>query len=70
MLTYYLPKEKVRKVKNLLANKEEAQEPEPEPDQADEIVSHWHHVSCETIWQMKFYNPHPELDFGPGLRWR
>ena len=57
-------------MKNLLANKEEAQEPEPEPDQEDEIVSHWHHVSCETIWQMKFYNPHPELDFGPGLRWR
>jgi len=44
VLTYYLPKEKVRKVKNLLASKEGKQEPEPEPVQADEIVSHWHHV--------------------------
>ena len=45
MLTYYLPKEKVRKVKNLLANKGGEEEPEPEPVQVDEIVSHWHRVS-------------------------
>ena len=46
VLTYYLPKEKIRKVKNLLANKEGEQEPELEPVQADEVISHWHHVSC------------------------
>ena len=45
VLTYYLPKEKVRKVKNLLAGEEGNQETGPEPVQADEIVSHWHHVS-------------------------
>ncbi|KAF9651128.1 cleft lip and palate transmembrane 1 [Thelephora ganbajun] len=37
LLTYYLPKGKVRKVKNLLASKQEDQELEPEPAQADEI---------------------------------
>jgi len=43
LLTYYLPKGKVIKVKNLLASKQEEQEgPEPEPVQADEVVSHWH----------------------------
>ena len=55
MLTYYLPKEKVRKVKNLLANKEGEQDPELEPVQPDEIVSHWHRVGCPrdsrtTVW--------------------
>ena len=44
MLTYYLPKEKVRKAKNLLGGKQE-EEPEHESVQQDEIVSHWHHVS-------------------------
>jgi len=44
VLTYYLPKEKVRKVKNLLSNKEGEQDPEPEPVQIDEIVSNWHRV--------------------------
>lgn len=44
VLTYYLPKGKVRKVKNLLASEQEEQEQESEPVQADEILSHWHHV--------------------------
>ena len=45
MLTYYLPKEKARKVKNLLASKQGEKELESEPVQEDEIISHWHHVS-------------------------
>ena len=49
MLTYYLPKEKVRKVKNLLGNKEGEQDPEPGPVQADDIVSHWHRVGCSLV---------------------
>lgn len=46
MLTYYLPRGKVTKVKNLLADKQEEQEElEPEQVRPDEMVSHWHHVS-------------------------
>lgn len=66
MLTYYLPKEKARKVKNLLANKQE-EEPEAEPIRADEIVSHWHHVGYCPDWRQHFYDFDPELDSGPGL---
>ncbi|KAF9780224.1 cleft lip and palate associated transmembrane protein [Thelephora terrestris] len=42
-LTYYLPKGKIRKVKNLLGGKQEVREQGSEPEPADEIVSHWHH---------------------------
>ena len=55
MLTYYLPKGKVTKVKNLLASKQEEQEgSESEPVRADEIVSHWHHVSHSPNWRIQF----------------
>jgi hypothetical protein len=67
VLTYYLPKEKIRKVKNLLAGKEEEQEPESEPVQADEIVSHWHHVSYCHGLKITADDFKPELDFGFGL---
>ena len=69
-MTYYLPKEKVRKVKNLLANKEGEQDPEPEPVQTDEIVSHWHRVGrcCNTGTAVG--DSYPELNFGLGLGFR
>lgn len=67
VLTYYLPKEKIRKVKNLLTSNHEGQELEPEPIQSDEIVSHWHHVSCGLAKRLRFHNLHPELDFSLGL---
>lgn len=71
VLTRYVPKMKVRKVKNLLSSKTEEEE-EPEPiEEKDEVASYWHQVSCTTnifprcTTNLSFF---VELDFGLDLR--
>lgn len=54
MLTYYLPKLKVRKVKSLLKGSgEEQADSEEEKAEADEIASHWHQVSVGGTFQVQ-----------------
>jgi len=42
LLTYYLPRTKIRKEKSLIRKGENSEELEEEPEQPDVIVSHWH----------------------------
>ncbi|KAF8559459.1 cleft lip and palate associated transmembrane protein [Imleria badia] len=42
LLTRYLPKAKIRKVKNLLSNSDDTQEQEEEEIIEEDVVSHWH----------------------------